>query len=379
MKSSFPVTSTFKLDSSQKTIWIFGAGASADPPYNIPLQGNLLKHFFNMPAPGNPAAQNKFDKLREEIRRLCKRVQPGLEPQNTSLEEVFSAYELEAESSYSSLKDIQWATEAINNLKKALMCATQVYGTGQLPKWNPHNRNNTSAPYAELLEKLFPVECRDEDLKKHVLVTMNYDINLDRCLINMLGRSQGGISIDYGIDFGDFRLENAFRRPDMRSVLLLRLHGGLNWKRCNACQSVFTTIDRHANVKDTEKCKLCKCRRLDNVIVHPSYIRTYSDPILKIIWGRLHEELLNSDKWVFVGYSLPAADIHLRELLRHTLRIRNDRYKKTEVIWVGKKKAHDDKSYDELGQNYYSVFKDDVKAWDAAPGGFADFVQKIVV
>ncbi len=206
---------------------------------------------------------------------------------------------------------------------------------------------------------------------------MNYDINLDRCIINMLNPSQGGLYLDYGIEFGDFRLPNSFTRPKERSVLLLRLHGGLNWLRCKACQAMFTTIDKHARVIATALCRLCKSPTLDQVIVPPSYTREYTDPVLNIIWGRLYEELVSSDRWVFIGYSLPTADVHFREVLRHSHRMRKARKKKTRVVWVGKRATGPDSNWDQLALNYYSVFKESVKAWNATPDGFAHFVRSI--
>jgi hypothetical protein len=138
---------------------------------------------------------------------------------------------------------------------------------------------------------------------------------------------------------------------------------------------MFTTIDRHANVVRTDKCKLCRCDRLELVLVHPSYIREYDDPILQIVWGRFQEELITSDRWVFVGYSMPTADVHLREILRHVLRIRKERRKKTKIYWVGRKESDDDPNFESVAKNYHSIFENDVTGWNATDGGFADFVK----
>ena len=330
-----PETSVFNLKSAKKTIWIFGAGASAGAPYKVPVQRELIKHFLTMTIPGPANFQNNFNTLQNDIRKILERVQPGCEAGKAILEEIFSAYELEANSEYSTIEEAQSALTAIEKLRKALRYATQVYGSGRAAKWNPHKRNNINAPYAELLEVLFPVGCALGRLKNHVLATMNYDINIDRCIINMLNADQGDLYIDYGIEFADFRLKNSFKRPEERSVLLLRLHGSLNWIRCQSCQAMFTTIDRHANVVKTEKCKMCKHKRLDQVLIHPSFNRSYTDPILKIVWGRLQEELINSDRWVFIGYSFPTADVHLRELLRHSLRVRKDQRQKRRLFGLG--------------------------------------------
>lgn len=116
--TKYPKTSIFRLNSAKKTIWLFGAGASAGEPYNVPSQENLLKHFFTMTVPGRAAFQDEFNRLRDDIKELCERVQPGLSPEEAILEEVFSAYEIEAQSPYSSYEQTKFALEAVDKLRK---------------------------------------------------------------------------------------------------------------------------------------------------------------------------------------------------------------------------------------------------------------------
>ena len=156
---------------------------------------------------------------------------------DVTLEEVFSAFDIQEQAGWTTNEEKEVAIKAISDLRRMLVRATGVRGRGNALKYKPHKRNDEPSPYAELLEKLFPVNCRVDLLKAHVLATMNYDICLDRCLLNMRDNECGKIDLDYGVEFADYRLSSSFERPSKRSVLLLRLHGGLNWKRCLACQA----------------------------------------------------------------------------------------------------------------------------------------------
>jgi hypothetical protein len=374
---TFPCTSDFKVSDASKTVWLFGAGASSAAPYNLPVQDKLLEHFCNMPAYGKPETKEEFMKLKQNVIEACETILPGADPKECSLEELFSAYEIQAQAGWATDNLKNKASESIGNLRNMLIKTTKTRGRGDAVKWRPHDRADQHSPYAELLEKLFPLKCADQQIRAHVLATMNYDINLDRCLINMRDKKFGGIDLDYGVDFADYRIPGHFVRPSERAALLLRLHGGLNWKRCMACQSLFTTISSHANVLDREICRICGSTRLDYVIVHPSFIRNYSDPVLQIIWGRLLEVLRNSDRWIFIGYSLPLADINLRVVLRRALNMRTEASQDSKILWVGKRNDKNDPAWKAIGNRFENLFGNQVLAWENAENGFSGFVDAI--
>ena len=374
---SFPMTDEFFLSKADKTIWVFGAGASFSKPYNVPIQANLLETFTKIKPPGSGKIRDEFEKLKKSVEDACKIILPGAALKNVTLEEVFSAFEIQSQANWATDDKKAMSRTAISDLRRMLVLTTGVRGRGNALKYKPHKRNNGTSPYAELLEKLFPVKCKNDVIRAHVLVTMNYDINLDRCLLNMRDSKCGGIDLDYGVEFADYRLSGSFERPGPRCVLLLRLHGGLNWKRCLACQALYTTVSSHANVLPRETCRMCGSERLDHVIVHPSFTRQYVDPVLQIVWGRLLEELRSADRWVFIGYSLPPADVHLRSLLRHAFNMRTDAGKKTSVFWVGYRKSPDDDNWLNLGERFFHLFGNKAVAWEKAEEGFLGFVREL--
>jgi len=374
---SFPCTVNFLLSEAAKTVWFFGAGASSTAPYKVPVQGKLLEEFNKINPSGKDGAKQEFMQYRERVRIACERIQPGSTFENVTLEEVFSAYEIQNQAGWATDAEKKQARDSIQDLRRMLIRSTGMRGRGDALKFRPHKRKHTASPYAELLEKLFPLKCSIQTLKSHVLVTMNYDISLDRCLINMKRRGCGLLDLDYGVEFANYRLTDSFTRPGERSVLLLRLHGGLNWMRCLACQALFTTVDAHARMFETQSCRMCGSERLDYIIVHPSFHRSYTDPVLQMVWGRLLEELRHADRWIFVGYSLPPADVDLRVLLRHALKMRTESGKDTNILWVGKRNDPTDERWLEVGNSFHDLFGYHAAAWEQAEDGFSGFVCSI--
>ena len=291
------------LSAATRTAWVFGAGASACPPYDVPTQAGVLRRFGKMTRPGPAGVQQALDALRDRVRGHCTRVLPGLkmEDDSVTLEEVFAAFELARDDPRSTTEEVTQAFDAFDDLLQALRIATYVFGRGDAKKWAPHARGGTASPYAELIEQIVPAGAAGP--VPHTFVTFNYDVNLDRCLINLRG-TVADFDVDYGVALANSRCQDAPPfdppRPE-RSLLLLRTHGALNWIRCRACRSLFTTVSRQQDIPEDLRCYACGKRRMDYVLVHPSYFRRYDDPVLQLVWGRTYEELTHSDRWVFTG------------------------------------------------------------------------------
>lgn len=371
---------TLEKSAAAKTTWVFGAGASAPGPYRVPSQPDMLRAFFHKKFPGRGRRQSYIADLKEAIKADCQFILPGANPESetVSLEEVFSAYELMLSESRTAPKDREYAEEALGRMKEAIQLSTYALGRGDSKKWKPHGRGAVRSPYAELLEKLFPKD-ENERQTRNSFVTFNYDINLDRCLLNL--RDTAGVDLDYGINLANHRTHRSphFDNPNSgTTALLLRTHGALNWIRCDACQSIFTTLSKHADVSNTKKCWACGSKNLNTVLVHPSFIREYNDPIIRLIWGRCQEELVLSDRWVFVGYSLPTADVHFRELLRHCIRVRQAEGLPTDVCVIGRRQDGGDLLEPEAKRNYMSLFGQSVRFWESTADGFFDFPDYIV-
>ncbi len=366
----------FELSKHDRISWVFGAGASAASPYKVPIQSEMLKRFFNDKYPGRAERKARIQKTKDCTKSICTKVLPGIEADSSELvlEEVFSAYEIVLGERRSTREEREQAEDALDTLREAVRLSTYIYGRGDARKWRPYDRNNGKSPYAELIEKLY-----EKNGPISAFITFNYDICLDRCLINL--RNKIDVDLDYGILLANERTVGApkFSNPRQgKSALLLRTHGGLNWLRCEACQSVFTTVNKHAAVKETDACWACGSNRLEFVFVHPSYIRRYDDPVIQLVWGRCQEELVLSDAWVFIGYSLPAADVHFRELIRYCLKKRDAKGLNTTIYVVSRKQSDGKYIGDSLAKNYRSIFNGREKVWESTEGGFSDFVRWVL-
>ena len=55
-------------------------------------------------------------------------------------------------------------------------------------------------------------------------------------------------------------------------------------------------------------------------LIMPTFIKDLSNPQYKIIWQNAGVEISEASKLVFIGYSLPAADFEMRQLLSRMTR-----------------------------------------------------------
>jgi hypothetical protein len=89
-------------------------------------------------------------------------------------------------------------------------------------------------------------------------------------------------------------------------------------------------------------------------IVHPSYSREYGHNFLSVIWDRVRNELQEAKIWVFIGYSLPEADMYFQYLLR---RCKNIGQNGKDIYVVGFKgdKDTDKEEYEKMKTRYKSL------------------------
>lgn len=162
------------------------------------------------------------------------------------------------------------------------------------------------------------------------VLTTNYDLVLEQGLYRVLGDESGELSLEelsQRVDFGfDWRLPNyhdhepVVSRPRGAAIGLYKLHGSLNWLRCDQCGYVY--VNHHGAIYGLEHLdspsdhNTCTCgARLRAVLVTPSTVRDVRDANLLTVWNSALEALRTADRWSFVGYSLPGEDVSLRSIL----------------------------------------------------------------
>lgn len=194
-----------------------------------------------------------------------------------------------------------------------------------------------------------------------VLITTNWDILLDCARNRRFGTTEG----DYGSDpklEHDKRSKKQFWADPVHIALkdagykkpkyepkeddrpkLFKLHGSLNWLYCPRCTLLYIYVENvkahqghpSGTVKRKGKTWQCECKAgLDAVLVTPTFVKSYRNRHLLNIWSSAQRALAASDRWVFVGYSLPDDDIHIKTLLLKAKRMRFDAGKSVRVAVV---------------------------------------------
>jgi hypothetical protein len=59
---------------------------------------------------------------------------------------------------------------------------------------------------------------------------------------------------------------------------------------------------------------------LEPLIISPTFIKEFNNAHIQMIWHNAYIDLCEAKKVVFIGYSLPEADYHLRTLLKRAIR-----------------------------------------------------------
>jgi hypothetical protein len=176
--------------------------------------------------------------------------------------------------------------------------------------------------------------------EKAIIVSFNWDLVLDQQLF-----TKGLSAASYGLT------EDLATGP-----VLLKPHGSLNWYDSTQISKVSEEkrVEIFPHVKAKERIeaflhpraiKSSVGRKYTPLIVPPTYLKDFNRPVFRRLWNRCTDVLSTPKKLVFLGYSLPAADLHAQFIFRcgfHNqrkgrLRAEGDRYPATgaaEVIVV---------------------------------------------
>ena len=169
------------------------------------------------------------------------------------------------------------------------------------------------------------------------VISLNWDIALDKRIYKELIRNDGGRSGDYDpigvVDYCCYissveRFEERVR-PGLwalgargYNVKLLKPHGSMNWLQCSNCQRLFVGFDEKIvipNYINAETCRHCSKfgidAKLHGSLVMPTFLKDLSNFQIKLVWQNTGVELMEATKLVFIGYSLPYADFEFRQLL----------------------------------------------------------------
>jgi hypothetical protein len=185
---------------------------------------------------------------------------------------------------------------------------------------------------------------------KITCITFNYDDVLDQAFWEVekveygVGGGRPYWHPDGGYGFfcrvADSTVASTPQRMDKTSMLLLKLHGSMNWRvklgsaRPYDVEAVvhyqdwFPTMHRKADPVLVER-----HLEQDPFIVPPVLVKSalVAQPILRVIWSQAKLSLASATEVIFVGYSLPVTDLAASFLFLEALDRRNTNIKVVNV------------------------------------------------
>jgi hypothetical protein len=272
------------------TVYVVGAGFSSGLGY--PLTKSLLLDVWSR-LPEN--SRNQMERIIEfhhpGFRAARTTSFPGIEPLLTEIAvnlELFDA-----------------SRPAEGNFTKAQLLSSREDLLFTISQWFHtlyHQAVNTPwlGPFTERL--------RSENA---AIVSFNWDLVLDQ---QLFGDRLGARSYGLEEELGD-------------GPVLLKPHGSLNWYSTPDVQKV--TADKRVEIfpaTDGEEAVelFLYPRQIDSkvgrrytpLIIPPTYLKDFSRPIFRRLWNQCTDLLSTPRKLIFLGYSLPAEDLHAQFIFR---------------------------------------------------------------
>ena len=206
------------------------------------------------------------------------------------------------------------------------------------------------------------------------VISTNWDILLDNSIKHVLdgdrnkaGRNNG--VVDYCCYISSLKDDPTIipgllaLGKEMYNVKLLKLHGSMNWLHCPYCQRMFVAFfEKYSAQEIFEKrsCNYCgsenggnpKAAILRSNLIMPTFLKDLNNFQIKLIWQNAGVELMEANKVVFIGYSLPTSDYELRQLLSRMI----PHQAKIEVVMAPEVTDNSRSDNDETFKRYKSFF-----------------------
>ena len=291
-------------------------GAGASKPFGYPLTNELLPLIKKRLSSGALFLKgfDKFKADREELSRCINFLLPGLN--SVSSEDLPLITDL--------LSLIDHSLQSSNSL-------TPLMSTKQLMRFRillerailetltmPSLRHDSPQPPYHLGDWLIREAKTGE--QEIGIVSTNYDIELETKLFRRYPSHLINTEIDFGFSWRDIASGVVYKRPANPSLRIYKLHGSLNWLRCDLCDHVYVNtsgpIAELGFAEQINNSNTCHCgyAPLRTVIIAPSLVRDIRDVSLLESWKSALEYLRTATEWIIIGYSFPPEDIAIRSL-----------------------------------------------------------------
>ena len=224
------------------------------------------------------------------------------------------------------------------------------------------------------------------------IISLNWDILLDRCLYEELTKKDGGRDGDYepigvvdyccyisSVEAWEKRIRPGLWTLGARgyNVKLLKIHGSMNWLQCSNCQRLFVSFHEKVNIPNYINAQTCRhCEqfgikaKLQGSLIMPTFLKDLTNFQVKLIWQNASVELMEAKRLVFIGYSLPHADFEFRQLLSRMVHAKA----KIHVVLYNDGTSDGERRYTEECNRYRQFFGSRKVTFE--PDGVAEFVRK---
>ncbi|MFZ0890347.1 MAG: hypothetical protein WA005_18050 [Candidatus Binataceae bacterium] len=321
-----------------KTVYILGAGFARDAGF--PLQAEILPAISTIEFPlmvDAPVYYTDFETAREAVKEFLDHIFPG--PSVPALEDVFTLLD-QTIARRQSCKGYSWdhLDRLRSDLQRAILFlfhrATETYSS---------RSDDTAEFYRRLaaywLRRRISAGKRADPF---AIIVINWDCMLEDTIYWCLRRTGGLRKAD--VDYCCYTKPLHSADPHTPSLLqkasgiynlkVVKLHGSTNWLICANCEGLFTALGGEHSVWEEyampRACPICMPKDkkwsasteeiLGSFFVSPTFVKVFDNPHINTAWHNAYMELAEAAKVVFVGYSLPTADYHIRTLLRRAVR-----------------------------------------------------------
>jgi hypothetical protein len=306
---------------------IVGAGFSWNA--GLPLASNFTRELLNLSnlkLDGPSARQVEFIRVFvDHVFGEGTRRSVGEWPE---LEDIFTMVDLSANTGHH--LGPTYSSADLRIIRRAMI----VRMTRMLSQSYARRRANPDANW-RMLERLF----EKFDVASSAVLSLNWDTAFE----SGIARAQGIRRVDYGCHATAMRFDVgklSRRLFSGRTLHILKPHGSVNWLYCDACretfwvppgdtehvaQTLFRKRDWQAILRDSKvkhptvlspKCPHCAAEALGTRFATFSYRKALDFPMHAASWRTAEEYLKSTVDWVFIGYSMPAADFEFKHLLK---------------------------------------------------------------
>jgi hypothetical protein len=307
--------------SETKTVFVVGAGFSKNA--GLPIQSEFTELML-------AAVTHRRGNRRRLMPALAKFVKDifgydSVHPicQFPELEDIFTTIDLSANTGHN--LGPEYASQHLRKVRRILLSnIIRMLNAAYLD--GKKKNSQTRGMLLELLKKI--------DYTKHQFVSLNWDVVLESCLEEIHQDFAPFYSNEINpVTISDGTVVEVPRQANQ--MLVAKMHGSINWLYCDCCRRTFSIPtdktgrlayqvlnpaeavelfpdDSHIRLM----CPRCVTVDLSVRLATFSYQKAMRTPMFESSWLEAENALRQANKWVFIGYSLPAADFEFKYLLK---------------------------------------------------------------